>query len=184
MRRATTSAVLLALLAWTAGGVSGAAATPPPPKKAAAKPAVCADGKPRKRGGFGRLLGSVAGGVASSAVGRAGGRIVAGLAGSTINLALTDALSCKLEPAERERAAKATNDVLEKPVGTTAAWSSDTRADVSGSSTLTAQNRLADGSMCKNVRDVATVNGEEMVISKRMCKAPGGTGYVMQSSAV
>lgn len=182
MRKATTSAVLFGLFAWTAASASTSVAAPPP-QKAAAKPAVCADGKPRKRGGFGGFLGSVAGGVASSAVGRAGGRIVAGLAGSTINAALTDALSCKLEPAERERAAKATTEVLEKPVGTTANWASETRADVSGSSTLTAQSRLADGSMCKNVRDVATVNGEEIVISKKMCKAPGGSGYVMQSSA-
>ena len=181
MRSVMISAVVAAVLA--AGPVATMpAAASPAAAQAAGKPAVCASGKPRKRG-LGGLLGSVAGSVASSAVGRAGAGIVAGLAGSTINAALTDALSCKLEPAERERAAAATHNVLEKPVGTSANWASDTRADVSGSSTLTGQTRLANGSTCKTVRDVATVNGEEITISKQMCKAPGASGYVMQSSA-
>lgn len=136
----------------------------------------------KKRSGLGSFLGSVAGSVAGSRMGSLGMGYPGALLSNQINAVLSDAIACRLSPDERERAADATNRAVEKPVGTTERWQSSTR-DASGSSTVTGQTRLADGALCKDVRDVATINGEEQTVTKRMCRTPGKSGYTMQTGA-
>ncbi|MGJ8537828.1 MAG: hypothetical protein ACSHW2_11790, partial [Parasphingopyxis sp.] len=56
---------------------------------------------------------------------------------------------------------------------------SPTRADVSGSSTVTALNSRPNGARCMDVTDVVIVSGEETRISKRMCRGPGESRYTL-----
>ena len=73
---------------------------------------------------------------------------------------------------------KATDEAIRGGVGTEASWQSDTRPNVHGSSKVTAQKQLADGSQCMTVTDVVIVDGQETTVPKQMCRAPGKSGYV------
>lgn len=120
---------------------------------------------------------SVLGGMLGSVTGRMGGLArfvpvpeVAGV--------LTDAIACRLEPEEQRQAADATLEATRgEKVGATSSWTSETRKDVSGASTVTGKTQLADGSSCMNVNDVIIVEGEETTVTKKMCKKPGAARY-------
>ena len=112
---------------------------------------------------------------------------------------LTTAIACQLDPQEQEQAAEATlratrslelpggsdededdDDIVPPlpPVGSTAAWKSETRADVSGSSTIVGRDQNADARIeCITVTDVIIVRGEETTANKRMCRPPGSRRY-------
>ena len=66
-------------------------------------------------------------------------------------------------------------------VGQMAMWTSETRNDVSGTSTVTAsdQQANADGLQCIQVTDVVIVNGEEARADKRMCRRPPAARYTI-----
>jgi predicted lipid-binding transport protein (Tim44 family) len=138
-------------------------------------PQQCADTaeKKAKRSMFGGMLNSLGGGL----LGRAG------VAGSVISLALpvgsylTDELLKKLDCKEQVQAAKATDQAVRGGVGTEVAWKSDTRPNVTGKSTVTGEQKLADGGQCLTVTDVVIVDGQETTVPKRMCKARGASGY-------
>lgn len=138
-------------------------------------PQQCADtaAKKTKRSLFGGVLNTVGGNL----LGRAG------VAGSVVSLALpvgsylTDELLKKLDCKEQVQAAKATDQAVRGGVGTEVAWKSETRANVTGKSTVTGEEKLADGGQCVTVTDVVIVDGEETTVPKRMCKAKGASGY-------
>ncbi|MET0138388.1 MAG: hypothetical protein ABW192_08390 [Sphingobium sp.] len=138
----------------------------------------CKTGK-KSRGGL--ILGNVLGGAASRTAGRAG--LSSYVPVARFSDRLTDAIACKLDEQEQEKAADATTQVVEKAERSsgpqTVAWESDTRANVTGTSTVEAKTKLADGSSCMNVTDVVIVEGEETKVSKKMCKAPGQSRYVL-----
>lgn len=125
----------------------------------------------------GGILGGILGGVVGEAtgLGAIGGFIVGQFAG-----VLVAEIACQLEPEEQEKMAEATEIVTEQEeVGATAAWVSPTRADVSGSSTVTALTSQPNGARCMDVTDVVIVGGEETRISKRMCRSPGESRYTL-----
>lgn len=154
----------------------------PTPAAAQSDDEPCAVAKPKKSRGLSGLLGSIARGVVQRGADAAGVPSVYG-ARSSVEALLTDFIACKLEPKERKQAAAATADVLERGDGASARWDSSVRPGVSGSSTVMASSRLADGTQCRDVRDVATIDGEEQTITKRMCRAPGAAGYTVQARA-
>lgn len=154
----------------------------PAPAAAQSDDEPCKIAKPKKSRGLSGFLGGIARGVVQRGADAAGVPSVYG-ARNSVEALLTDFIACKLEPKEREQAAAATADVLERGDGATASWESDTRPGVGGSSTVTASTSLADGTQCRDVRDVATVDGKEQTITKRMCRAPGASGYVIQARA-
>lgn len=125
------------------------------------------------------LFGSIASSIAGSALGRAGASgTVVGLAlpvGSLLSSEILNKLDCK----EQVQAAEATNSAVRGGVGTSSTWTSETRANVSGTSTVTGENKLADGSSCVTVTDVVIVDGEETTALKRMCRKPGESGYTL-----
>lgn len=142
----------------------------------------CEDGSTgdTARGVIGGLLGGVAGRTARSA----------GLGSYVPVSEFTDQLSteiaCKLEPEEQKQAADATieatrggseDETAGPPIGQTAAWSSDTRENVSGTSTVTAREASAGSADCIMVTDVIIVEGEETRAEKRMCRPPGSARY-------
>lgn len=147
----------------------------------------CRGGR-RSRGGM--ILGNVLGGAASRTAGRAGVPSFVPL--PEFRDTLTDAIACKLDDKEQAQAANATNQAVaqaERSAGgsagasggepQTVSWQSDTRQNVSGTSTVDSQNRTADGTSCMNVTDVVIVEGEETRVQKKMCKAPGQSRYVL-----
>ncbi|QYU70484.1 hypothetical protein J4558_10360 [Leptolyngbya sp. 15MV] len=138
-------------------------------------------GKNEKRSTGSRLLGGVVGSIAGSTVGRTGiGRFlpVAEFADQ-----LTGAIACLLDPEEQKQAADATLEATrggedgEVEVGSSASWTSTTREDVSGTSTVTALAAADGGSECITVTDVVIVKGEETTADKRMCRPPGSRRY-------
>ena len=173
MSRKLTIAALLAL---APAPVSNAPAVAQSNQAQAANPTQCQDTaqKKAKRSMLGGVFAGVAGGLFGGMGGTAGTVAMAALPAGTL---LTDELLKMLDCKEQQKAAQATNDAIRGGVGTEVAWKSETRANVSGKSTVTGEEKLADGGNCYNVTDVVIVDGEETTVSKKMCRAKGANGY-------
>lgn len=132
------------------------------------------------------IIGGLLGGAARRTARRAG-------LGSFVPVAefsseLTREIACKLNEQEQEQAANATLEATrgasddELPaIGQSASWTSSTRDDVRGTSTITAREEIssddADSLDCIMVTDVIIVEGEETRANKRMCRPPGSARY-------
>ena len=141
----------------------------------AANPQQCADTaqKKAKRSMFGSVLGSIGG----SLLGRSGvGSEVYSLAMPAASY-LGDELLKMLDCKEQQQAAKATDQAIRGGVGTEVGWTSESRPNVTGTSKVTGQQQLADGSQCLTVTDVVIVDGQETTVPKKMCRAPGASAY-------
>jgi surface antigen len=160
------------------GGVLGRIGSKPAAETASSDSTTqsgCRLSSAKRRGSS--ALGGMLGGLASRAIGR---NDLAGIVSTNmLGTMLTDAIACKLDEKEQKQAATATTEALRGGVGSTAEWKSETRPGVSGSSTVKAQTMAANGASCMEVRDVVIVDGEETTVSKRMCRAPGATGYTI-----
>jgi hypothetical protein len=160
--------------------LAGAPVLPAVPVAAAAAvqaQAQCADTEQKKqrRSVFGSVLGSIGGAVVGQMGGTAGAVASAALpAASMLGEELMRLLDCK----EQQQAAKATDEAIRGGVGSEVSWQSETRANVRGSSKVTAQEQLADGGNCVTVTDIVIVDGEETSVPKRMCRGRGASGYV------
>jgi len=72
------------------------------------------------------------------------------------------------------------DDAGEVEVGSMSAWNSNTRDDVSGTSTVIAKEDLGNGDpQCITVSDVIIVKGEETRADKRMCRQPPAVRYAI-----
>ncbi len=133
------------------------------------------------------VLGGLLGGAARRTANRMGlGQFVPV---STFTDQLAKEIACKLDPQEQEQAAEATetattaiddegNQVVPE-VGRSAAWTSDTRKGVSGTSTVTAREASSGDNDCITVTDVIIVEGEETRAEKRMCRLAGSPRYAI-----
>lgn len=132
---------------------------------------------PKKKKGA-AIFGDIVGRVAGDQISRTGaGRF---LPVSEFSSTITEAIACRLDPEEQKQAAEATDEALRTgEVGETAEWTSGTRENVTGKSTVSAQGPSAGGAKCMMVSDVIIVDGEETRAEKRMCRAPGQTRYVL-----
>lgn len=143
----------------------------------------CASGSSSNVGS--RIMGSLLGGAARDAASRAG--VSSYVPVAEFSDQLSSAIACKLDPEEQRQAADATLEVTRgtgedgmgaPPVGASASWQSNTRADVSGTSTVVAQEGGGDSGLeCIMVSDVIIVQGEETRADKRMCRRPGSARY-------
>ena len=166
LRVMTIAAVLLAIPATPAiPAVQDSAATQEQGKCAADTPE-----KKAKRSMFGSMLGGLAGGV----LGGAGGVATSLIPVSSI---VADELLKLLDCKEQKQAANATNQAIQGGVGTEVKWQSETRPNVTGSSKVTGQEAMADGTQCMTVTDVVIIDGEETTVPKRMCRGKGESGY-------
>jgi predicted lipid-binding transport protein (Tim44 family) len=168
MLRALLMAALLAGPAATLVPIQAASAA------IAADNTKCAD-TPQKKARR-SLFGGIASGMLGGMLGGSGVGSVAIAALPAASL-LSDAIMKMLDCKEQQQAAKATDDALRGGVGTEVAWKSETRANVTGASKVTASEQLADGGSCMTVTDVVIVDGEETTVPKRMCRARGASGY-------
>ena len=122
---------------------------------------------------------SVLGSMLGSAAGQIGG-IATFLPLTQFADVLATEIACRLNEDEQEQAAEATVEATRgEEVGSSASWTSTTRENVSGTSTVTARDALADGSTCLTVTDVVIVEGEETTVPKRMCRQPGESRYTL-----
>lgn len=140
----------------------------------------CPKGKSKSAGSS--MFGSMVGSMAGNAIGRTG--IGSFVPLSEFSNVISNAIACKLDPAEQKQAANATIEATrgDAKVGQTASWTSSTREKVSGTSTVVARNDAdPGGGQCITVNDVVIVNGEETTASKHMCKKPGSARYVLSA---
>ena len=151
--------------------------TTPAPKPSEEGNGGCPKGK--KGSSIGRnILGNVLNDAVGDAASKAG--VYSYVPISEVSGTLTDAIACRLDPAEQVQAAAATEEATRgEEVGTTANWTSATRPEVSGSSTVASINEERGGRKCMNVNDFIIVDGEETQVTKRMCKGPGEARYVL-----
>jgi surface antigen len=156
-----------------------AAEAAPARAQAAAGERTCAQrrDRSRRRGrGIGSVVGGIAGGIIGGPAGGVANMVTSVLpVGALIGEAIASLLDCE----EQQQAANATEEAVRGTVGTTATWTSETRANVSGSSTVTAAEPLApDGAQCLFVTDIVIVDGEETRAPKRMCRRPPANRFV------
>ena len=168
MSRALVVSGLIAAASIMALGGTMASAQQPAGQKCAETQAA-----PKKKSMFGSMLG----GLANTALGRFGGTAGSIASSYSAGSMLTDALLDMLDCKEQQQAAKATDDAIRGGVGTEVAWKSETRANVSGVSKVTGEEKLADGGNCMTVTDVIIVDGQETTVPKKMCRPRGAKGY-------
>jgi len=127
----------------------------------------------------GRAIGGVLGGVAGGFVGRGAGRVAAVALGAPVGALIGDTIARLLDCDEQRQAAAATEEAIRGEVGTTTTWQSETRPEVTGSSTFSAAEPVGpDGSQCITVTDIVIVEGEETSAPKRMCRSGPAARYV------
>ena len=126
----------------------------------------------RRRGrGIGGMFGSIVGGR----LGGLGGVVTSVLpVGQLLGEAIAGLLDCR----EQQQAAGATEQAVRGGVGSTARWESETRPNVSGSSTVVAADSTAVDGECMTVTDIVIVDGQETRAPKRMCRRPPNNRYV------
>lgn len=151
--------------------------TTPAPKPSEDGNGGCPKGK--KGNGIGRsILGNVIHDTVGDAASRAG--VYSYVPISEVSGTLTDAIACRLDPGEQVQAAAATEEVTRgEEVGATSNWTSATRDNVSGSSTIASIDGESGGTRCMSVTDVVIVDGEETRVTKKMCKKPGEPRYAL-----
>ncbi len=138
---------------------------------------------PKKKKGL-AVLGKIAGNAAGRALSKtAMSRFIPM---SEFTTTLTEGIACRLDPVEQKQAASATDEALRgNKVGTSTTWASESRGNVTGTSTVTAMAPPPAGerkTKCMIVTDVVIVDGEETTAEKRMCKGPGQPRYVIASA--
>ncbi len=151
-------------------------------RRSEATAGTCQDQQQRARR-RGRAVGGVLGGVAGVVGGRNLGtaaRIGVGIAAVPVGALLGEAIASLLDCREQQQAAVATEQAVEAGVGRQVAWRSETRENVSGSSTVTAlsTSSVADPNACMTVTDVIIIDGEETRAEKRLCRRPPTNRFV------
>ncbi len=139
----------------------------------AAKSAPCASGN--------AALGAAVGAGATAAAKKAGVKN-AEVVGIVISALLTDKIACLLNPGEQTAAATATQTAITQGVGSSVKWTSTSRPNVSGTSAVLSENKRADGALCRAVRDVVIIGGEETTVTKTLCRPPGAAGFTLVSA--
>lgn len=190
-KSAMAAALAFAMVAQQASAQFGGFSLPSFPTSSSSSSSKSSDGCPK---GKSKSEGSaVLGGLLSQGLGRAASNAGVSSYFPTAEVAdtLTNAIACRLDPAEQQQAAQATlaatrgsDDSEDSPpeVGSSSSWTSGTREDVSGTSTVIARNDNAKGGMqCITVTDVIIVKGEETTADKRMCRKPPATRYALQA---
>lgn len=174
MTRFRAALITLAVASLT---TAGAQAAPFPQGLAqlattAAKSAPC---------GSGNAAMGAAVGAGATALAKKTGVKNAEVVGVVIGALLTDKIACLLNSGEQTAAATATQTAVAQGVGSNVKWTSTSRPDVSGTSAVLSESKRADGGLCRAVRDVVIVGGEETTVTKTLCRAAGATGFTLAS---
>ncbi|QJB68460.1 hypothetical protein [Parasphingorhabdus halotolerans] len=96
---------------------------------------------------------------------------------------LSQFVACRLYPEEQKQATEATDEATRgAKIGKKVEWQSTIRENVSGSSTVTSKNKLANGTPCMILADIIIVDGEELKVSKTMCRLTGASRYTIMAA--
>jgi surface antigen len=118
--------------------------------------------------------GAIAGGIIGNSFGGFGG-LIGGVLGSVGGYLVGSAIGARLDQADRQRAEAATQRALAAPTPETpVAWHSDHNTGVSGSAQVVSQQPQSNGGECRDVREVAYINGEQTTQTSRYCRGPSG----------
>ena len=145
-------------------------------RRAGAADESCEDRNRRNRA-RGRVIGGIVGGLAVALADRED-RARTALLAVPAGVLIGDAISRLLDCDEQEQAALATERALEGGVGTTVEWTSESRPNVTGSSTVLAMAPEAGGGECMTVTDIVIIDGEETRAPKTMCRRPPSNRFV------
>lgn len=123
---------------------------------------------------IGAVGGAAVGGRTGAVIGAVAGGVIGGWAGSTIGR--------RLDERDRQQASTATAQALNQPVqaqrtssgrtttrGRQVSWRSDHSGN-RGTAQVTNVERRDNGTECRQVREIAYVNGEEVAQNSRYCK--------------
>ncbi len=149
-------------------------------KRGAEKASSCGKGK---KGDKGRgIIGGMLGGAVDDLARSAG--LPSFVPVPAFSDQITESIACKLDPEEQKQAAEATLEVTrtgtetgQPEVGASAQWTSASRENVTGRSTVTSRQASSGSADCITVTDVVIIEGEETRAEKRMCRAPGSARY-------
>ncbi len=145
----------------------------------------CDEGKKKSVGS--KILGGLLGRTARRTASRTG--VTRWVPVSGFSDQLTESIACRLDPEEQAQAVEATLQATRSAnedngetldpvaVGSSASWTSNSRDDVRGTSTVTAREETAGDLDCITVTDVVIIKGEETTANKRMCRPPGSRRY-------
>jgi uncharacterized protein YcfJ len=123
---------------------------------------------------IGNMFGSGSGKAVATGLGAAGGMVAGYFVGSEIGR--------RLDQADQQKAAAATQKVLNKPihhnaqgeaVSTPSTWSDKTKG-TSGQSEVTSVTPQPDGGECRNVHEIAYISGEEVSQNTKYCRSADG----------
>lgn len=180
-------------MGWLAGGLSLAAglaltfAVPTILLPGAAYAQQASNGCEAPRSGGGGVGRSILRGVLGAATSRAArslGYAERFVPSAAVADTLTESIACHLDEHEQVKAKEATLEATRgEAVGTTVNWTSDSRENVRGSSTIVARDDAPSdqpaGSSCMMVDDIIIVNGEETRGQKRMCRVPPARRFTL-----
>lgn len=118
--------------------------------------------------GVGAVIGEVIGGEDGALIGAAVGSLSGGLVGYTI--------ASYLDERDRQIAAGATKQALDTPVdsGQTVTWKSDHNKAVGGQTTVTPVSYNTRGQECRQINEVAYIQGKEVRDIGTHCRDPNG----------
>jgi surface antigen len=126
----------------------------------------------------GGLLGGAAGAIAGGLLGErygVAGSLIGGVLGSVGGYMLGSMIGARLDEGDRQRAAAATAQALAAPApDTPIAWHSDHNSGIGGTAEVVGQQPMANGGQCRDVREVAYINGEQTTQTSRYCRDANG----------
>jgi len=117
----------------------------------------------------GTILGAIVGVAVGSLIGDGEGQAAAMALGGAIGAMAGNAIGRSLDEAERLKAEKATQLALEEPTGNKITWESDDDADISGYTQPVNEPRKIGEKVCRSVKEVVIIGGQEGVDNKLYC---------------
>jgi len=121
----------------------------------------------------GFALGAAAGAAAGSQVGSGTGRLAAILIGALIGAAAGSAIGAELDEADRLKADKAAAEAANAQAGGVVSWSSESNDGVYGYAQPVSPAVVDDDDLCKTVKSVYYLEGEETTEIKKFCMRSG-----------
>lgn len=126
----------------------------------------------------GGLMGGAAGGIAGGLLGNSfggAGALVGSVLGSVGGYLLGSSIGARLDAGDRQRAQAATAQALAAPpAAAPVAWRSDHNPGVTGSAQVLGEQAPGGGGTCRDVREVAYINGDQTTQTSRYCRGANG----------
>lgn len=121
----------------------------------------------------GALLGGLAGAAAGAQFGSGEGRLVAVVIGALAGAVAGGMIGQQLDEADRLRAEDAARQAANASQPGPVHWKSEKNQEVHGWAEPVSPAKVEDGDLCKNVKSVYYLNGQEQAETKRFCLQGG-----------